>query len=127
MAATPDDVVEPLPSNVAKYLEEFEAELSEEAIRSPYFRRRYLFVPLVTSKKAQAERVIEFVRGDSEFATSIGKEYQQNYLKEVERPKHLVGQIVNLMHEEGYPQFKVHHHTRLWQRLNARNVGKGFG
>ena len=124
---TSDEFVEPLPSNVAKYLEDFDAELSDEAFNSPYYRRRYLFVPVVTSRRAQADKVIEFVRGDSELGKAINTEYQQAYLKEVERPKHLPGQIVELMKKEGYPRFNMFHHTQLWTQLDAKNPGKGFG
>ena len=125
--ATSDDFVESLPSNVANYLEEFDAELSDEAIGSPYFRRRFLFVPVVTSKRAQADKVIEFVSGDSELGKAINMEYQQAYLKEVERPKHLPGQIVKLMQKEGYPGFNMYNHTQLWTQSDAKNPGKGFG
>ena len=49
------------------------------------------------------------------------------FLKEVERPKHLPGEIVSLMQDEGYPKFTMHQHTQLWKELDARNPGKGYG
>ena len=122
-----EETVAPLPSNVAKYLQEFDADLTDEEINSPHFRRRYLFVPVVTNKKAQADKVIEFVRADSDLARSINDSYQQVLLKEVERPKHLPGQIVKLMREEGYVGFNMYHHTTLWRRMDAKNPGKGYG
>ena len=124
---SPEEAVAPLPSNVTKYLQEFDADLTDEEINSPHFRRRFLFVPVMTNKKAQADEVIEFVRADSELARSINNSYQQVLLKEVERPKHLPGQIVKLMHKEGYVGFNIHHHTQLWKKLDARNLGKGYG
>ena len=123
----PEEVVAPLPSNVAKYLQEFDAELSDEDLKSQYFRRRFLFVPMVTSKKAQADEVIEFVRFDSDLAKAINEKYQQVLLKEVEKPKHLPGEIVKLMKEEGYTRFNMHHHTQLWKKMDGRNPGKGYG
>ena len=125
--AISEEAVEPLPSNVAKFIQDFDAELPDMEINSPYFRRRFLFVPVVTSKKAQAETVIEFVPADSELAKLIGEEYERIYLKEVERPKYLPGEIVKLMREEGYTGFKMHHHTVLWKDLDAKNPGKGYG
>ena len=122
-----DESVAPLPSNVAKYLQEFDAELSDEELKSPYFRRRFLFVPLVTSKKAQADEVIEFVSLSSDLGKAINEKYQQVMLKEVERPKHLPSEIVTLMGDEGYSGFNMHHHTRLWKKMDGRNPGKGFG
>ena len=56
--AAPEEAVEPLPSNVAKYLSEFDADVPDEDMLSPYFRRRFLFVPIATGTKAQADEVI---------------------------------------------------------------------
>lgn len=125
--ATSEEVVEPLPSNVARFVQDFDAEVPDTEISSPYFRRRFLFVPIVTNKKAQADEVIEFVPADSELAKSIGEEYERILLKEVEKPKHLPSEIVNLMGEEGYTEFKMHHHTDLWKKLDAKNPSKGYG
>ena len=112
-----------LPSNVAKFLREFDAEMSEEDFASAHFRLRFLFTPLVAKSKAQADEVIEFVPFDSE----LGQELNRVFLKEVERPKHLPGEIVSLMQDEGYPKFTMHQHTQLWKELDARNPGKGYG
>ena len=125
--ATPGEAVMPLPSNIAKYLQEFDTALSDEDFTSPHFRRRFLFAPIVTSKKAQADKVIEFVQADSEFGRSINEGYVQVFLKEVERPKYLPSQIVKTMNEEGFPRFNIYHHTQLWKNLDAKNPGKGYG
>ena len=117
----------PLPSNVAKYLQEFDAELADEDIGSPYFRRRFLFVPVTVNKQAQADTMIEFVPFDSELSVSINEAYQQVMLKEVERPKYIPSQIVQQMREEGYSKFNMHHHTLLWKSVDAKNLGKGYG
>ena len=124
---TSKETAAPLPSNVTKYLQEFDAELSAEDITSPYFRRRFLFVPMVTSKKAQADEVIQFVPLNSDLGKAINDNYQRLLLKEVERPKHLPGEIVTLMREEGYTHFSMHHHTQLWKKLDGKNPGKGYG
>ena len=117
----------PLPSNVAKYIQDFDAELSEEDVKSPYFRRRFLFVPVVTNKKAQADEVIQFVPHDSDLGKAINDKYHQVLLKEVERRKYLPSEIVKLMNEEGYKRFKMHQHTLLWKQLDGKNPGKGYG
>ena len=123
----PTEAITPLPSNIAKYVHEFDAELPDEDIASPHFRRRFLFVPVVTSKKAQADTVIEFVPPDSDLGLAINEKYQQVLLKEVERPKQLPGQVVALMQEEGFVRFKLHHHAQLWKSLDGKNLGKGYG
>lgn len=123
----PADAVTPLSSNVAKYLQDFDADLSDEEMESLHFRRRFLFVPVVTNKKAQADAVIEFVPPNSDLGLAIKEKYQQMILKEVERPKKLPSQVVALMREEGYVGFRQHHHTELWKRLKAKDPGKGYG
>ena len=117
----------PLPSNVTKYLQEFDAELSDKDMTSPHFRRRFLFISVVTSKKAQADEIIEFVPFNSDLGKAINDKYRQVLLKEVERPKHLPSEIVALMREEGYAHFKMHHHTQFWKGVDGKNPGKGYG
>ena len=119
--------VAPPPSNVAKYLQDFGAEPSDAEMNTPHFRRRFLFVTVVTNKKAQADEMIQFVPFDSELGASINETYQQIMLKEVERPKYIPSQVVQLMRHEGYTGFNMYHHTLLWQSMDAKNAGKGYG
>lgn len=58
------------------------------------FKCRYLFTPVVTSKTTQADKVIEFVRPDSDLSRSIDERYRQMVVREVERTKYLPGAIV---------------------------------
>ena len=118
---------EPLPSSIAKYIQEFNEDLSEEDLQSPHFRRRFLFVPVTTGKAAQADEVIEFVRADSDLAESINETYSRVLLKEVERPKFLPTEIVKIMKSEGYAGFGIRAHTELWQKLDGKNPAKGYG
>ena len=112
-----------LPSNVAKYLHEFDKQISDDQYASPHFRVKFLFTPLITSSKSQADEVVQFVPYDSE----LGKDINRVYLKEVERSKYLPSQIVKQMQSEGHVRFKMHHHTQLWKNLSAKSSGKGFG
>ena len=126
-ALSTDEAIDPLPANVAKYVQEFDSELSDDVMQSQYFRRRFLFIPMVTNKKAQADEIIEFVKPDSELGEAINATYSQIMLKEVERPKYLPGEIVSMMRNEGYVFFSMHQHTQLWKELDGRNSGKGYG
>ena len=96
-------------------------------MKSQYFRRRFLFVPLVTTKKAQSHEVIEFVRPESDLGKTINDSYHRVLLKEVERPKYLPNQVVKLLNTEGYSSFNMYHHTKFWQLLDGRNPSKGYG
>ena len=123
--ASPDEAINPLPSKVAKYVQEFDADLPEEEFQSPHFSYRLLFVRKLTGKRGQADRAIEFIPADSDLAKTIDRDYWVQ--KEVERRKYRPSDIVRLMQSEGYPQFKVNDHTTLWQGLDAKNPGKGYG
>ena len=121
------EVRTPLPSNVAKYVQEFDAELSEEEYSSPSFRCRFLFTPLITNKKAQADEVIQSVPYNSELGKELLGKYQQVLIKEAERPKHIPTKVVVLMNEAGFEKFGISNHTKLWQELDGKNPGKGYG
>lgn len=116
-----------MPSNIARYISEFYADLTEEQISSHNFRRRFMFVPVTVNKDAQANEVIEFVRADSDEAKAMIDAYRQVVLKEVERPKYRPGEIVGMMRDDGHTRFSMHFHTQIWQAKDAKNPGKGYG
>jgi len=120
-----EEALNPLPHNVAKYVQEFDASLPDEDFQSPSYSYRLLFVRKLTSKKGQADRAIEFISSDSPLAKSIDHDYW--VLKEVEHKKYRAGDIVRLMKEEGYIHFNMYYHTQLWKKLDAKNPGKGYG
>ena len=123
--STTEESVAPLPSNIAKYIIQFDSEIPPEDFQHPHFSYRLLFVRKLTSKQSQADKAIEFIKADSDLAGKIDKEYWVQ--KEVERPKYLPTRIVELMREEGYEEFGIHQHTLLWKDLNAKNPGRGYG
>jgi Domain of unknown function (DUF3644) len=114
-----------LPANIQSYIKDFDTVLSDEEFSDLHYAYRILFVPKTANRKGQADRVIEFVKSDSPLAGKVNKEYA--VIKEIERPKYLPKQIIELMHKEGYPNFKMHNHTHLWQTMDAKNLYKGFG
>lgn len=114
-----------LPSNIQSYINDFDSGLTEEEFASPQYAYRILFVPKTANRKGQADRVIEFVKSDSQMAEALNKEYA--VIKEMERTKYLPGQIVDKMKAEGFPKFSMHYHTLLWKKLDAKNDGKGYG
>ena len=116
-----------LPAKVAKFVQEFDADLPQEVASSLHFKCRLLFMPVVTSKTAQAERMIEFVRPDSDLGKSIDAQYRQLVVKEVERPKYLPSVVVRMMREDGFAGFNMHHHTALWKARDGKNPGRGYG
>ncbi|MEX1023212.1 MAG: DUF3644 domain-containing protein [Dehalococcoidia bacterium] len=121
----PTDALNPLPANVSRYIEEFDAAVGDEEFESPRFSYRILFTPKLANRRGQADRVIEFVPADSELAQVINAEYV--VLKETERPKFRPKDVVQAMTEEGFSRFRVHEHTELWKQLDAKNPTNGYG
>lgn len=124
---TVPEAVVALPSKVAQYVTDFDAELSDDDMRSPSFRRRFLFTPVTTTKRGQADEVIEFVRHDSELGKMIGDAHTRVMLKEVEKAKYRPSQIVQQMKDDGYVRFNMHHHIALWKDRDAKRPAKGYG
>ena len=114
-----------LPSNIQGYIEDFEKDLTPDEKGDLHYSYKVIFVPKLTNNPNQADTVIEFVKSDSPLAKGLNKKYA--VIKETEKSKFLPGQIVKLMHEEGYTKFKVHNHTELWKSLDAKNPSKGYG
>lgn len=112
-----------LPQHVEAMRAGFEDALTDDEYRDLKYAYRVLFVPKNVNKKGQADRVIEFVKSGSEEAEEINKVY----LKETEKNKYKPAMVVQKMHDDGYPNFTMHDHTRLWQQLDAKDPAKGYG
>jgi hypothetical protein len=116
---------ENLPQNILTYIQDFDQTLSEEEYNDSKFSYRVLFIPKIVNRKGQADRVIEFVSPDSEAAKGINKEYF--LIKEKEKNKYSATEIIKKMQAKGYINFRMHQHTKLWQREDGKNPAKGFG
>ena len=116
-----------LPSQVAKFIQEFEADLSDEEFQSTHYQCRLLFRRVAANREGQADAIIDFVRYDSEVVKEGVEEQQQVVFKDRERNKYRPTTIVKMMNSEGYPRFTIRNHTNLWQKLKAKTPGKGFG
>jgi len=112
-----------LPNHIEAVRKNFEDGLTEEQYNDPHYAYRVLFVPKTVNKKAQADEVIEFIAAD----TDESKKINSVYLKEVDKIRLRPGTIVKKMQDEGFVNFKMTDHTRLWQKLDAKNTGKGYG
>jgi len=114
-----------LPANIKSYIKGFDDGLSADEYSSEKYAYRILFVPKTANRKGQADRVIEFVKSDSELADKVNKQYA--VIKETEKTKFLPSQIIEIIQSEGYPNFTMHLHTQLWRELDARNPSNGYG
>lgn len=114
-----------LPNNIKKFIEGFDAKLSEDEYNSPKFAYRVLFVAKLVNHKGQADKVIEFIKADSPLAKDVNATY--TVIKETEKKKFLPKEIVEQMNQKGFSKFAMQHHTELWKSLNAKDPKKSFG
>ena len=114
-----------LPTNISAYINAFDNDLSEDQFNDIRYSYRVLYVPKSVNKKGQADKVIEFIPADSPEAQQLNKEYV--IIKEKEKPKFLPTQIWKHMKDRGFVKFGPHQHSTLWNQLDAKGKGKGYG
>lgn len=114
-----------LPANIRSFIDAFDSALTEAEFNDPRFAYRVLFVPKTANRKGQADKVIEFIKADSELAKDVNKHYA--VVKETEKAKYLPKQVVEKMQLSGFPRFSMHSHTQLWKSLDAKNPSKKLG
>ena len=115
-----------LPSHIESFVSKFENALSEDQYGDQRYAYRVLFVQKTVNKKGQADKVVEFVKVDSDLTKSTNEEYEKVYLKEVDRKKYLAREIIKTMQMAGYVNFGMTQHTNLWKEMDAKNPKKAF-
>ena len=111
-----------LPPHIEAVRAAYEEGLTDEQFNDPHYAYRVLFVPKTANRKGQADAVMEFVKPGSEEAEKINR----YVFKDVDRPKFRPGIIVEQMNAEGFPRFKIHHHTDLWKAMDAKIPAGGM-
>ena len=114
-----------LPENVSRFISGFEDGLDLTIIGSQQYDYRVYFVPRTANRESQAAEVIEFVSPDSKEAKDLNR--TRVITKQVEKPKLLPKEIVRIMNREGFDEFSIHRHTKLWQSNDAKDPKKNFG
>lgn len=112
-----------LPPNISAMMEAFHNGLSAAEQADPQFAYRVAFVPKVGNRASNSDLAVDFLKPDSDEA----KEINRVLLKEVDKKRSTPTQIVQIMNHEGFPKFKISHHTELWQSLDAKDGMKKFG
>lgn len=111
-----------LPRNIETMVEGFENRLTAEQQNDARFAFRLYMVQKTANRAPGADLAVELVPPGSEVSDKFALA-----LKEVEKRKYLPNEIVTLMKREGWRRFTMDSHTRLWQALNAKDAGKGYG
>jgi len=112
-----------LPAKLEASIDAFESALSPEEYADPAFRYRVAFVPITKQRESAADAAIQFFKVGSDEA----KAFNEVHLKEVDKTRYTATQVVDAIRANGYPNFAIHHHTRLWQSLNAKREGTHYG
>jgi hypothetical protein len=115
-----------LPAHIESYISGFENQLTEDQYADTRYAYRVIFVEKTANRKNQADKVIEFVKGDSDIAKSTNAEYERVLLKEIDKKKYMAKDVVAKMKSEGHSRFEMVHHTNLWKGLDGKNPGKGY-
>lgn len=110
-------------SNIVNFITDFERNLTEQELKMQTYAYRVVYVPISVNRANQADKAIEFIKADSEDAKNVEKVL----IKGVEKPKYLPSRIVELMKDEGYDNFSMHYHTKLWKKVDARNPKYNYG
>ena len=111
-----------LPKVIETYNQAFEANLTQEIRNDPSYAYRVAIVPHAVNRPGQADEVFEIVDPNSAEGRDIAL-----ILKDREKPKFLPKHVVRQMREAGYKNFNMHHHTRLWKDVGAKDPKKGYG
>jgi hypothetical protein len=111
-----------LPRHVETMMEAFERQLTPEQQADPRFAFRVFMVHKIANRGPGADLAVELVPPGSDIAEKF-----HLALKEVEKRKYLPKEIVRIIRSEGWNRFTVDSHTKLWQRLAAKNPAKGYG
>lgn len=112
-----------LPANVEASIDAFENELSPEEYGDPAYRYRVAFVPITKQRESAADAAIKFFKVGSEEEIAVN----EVHLKEVDKARHTATQVLAAINANGYPNFTIGDHTKLWQGLNAKLEGTPYG
>lgn len=105
--------------NVERFVSEFENEIGDEVYANPRYSYRIMYLPINTNSKGQADKIIEFRK-----LTDDQKEKITDIVvfKDREKPKYKPKKIVEMMKAEGFSDFTMGKHTKLWQSLRDNGV-----
>jgi hypothetical protein len=111
-----------LPRHVETMMDAFERQLTPEQQADPRFAFRVFMVHRTANRAPGADLAVELVPPGSDIAEKFNL-----VLKDVEKRKYLPKEIVHIVRSEGWNRFTVDSHTKLWQRLAAKDPVKGYG
>ncbi len=115
-----------IPPRLLSYISVFDGALTHEQYNSPQYSYRLVFKQKLVNRPGQADRVIEFIKPDSELAKTIDREYWVQ--KQVEKPKFRPKDVCLQVKKAGFNRFRpTPEHSDMWHAEDAKNPDKGYG
>ena len=103
--------------NVQRFISEFETKISDSITSDKRYSYRILYIPVNANRKGLADKTIQFVK------LNPGQEDKIKDIvvfKDREKPKFKPKKIVEIMKSEGFNDFTIHKHTKIWQELKNK-------
>lgn len=105
--------------NVQRFISEFEKDIDDDVAKDKHYAYRILYLPITVNHKGKADRVIEFTKLTEEQVNQI---HDIVVFKDREKPKFKPKKIVEMMKKDGFSDFSIHKHTKIWQTLKAAGL-----
>lgn len=112
-----------VPKNVVDFITTFEKGLSTDELLNPNFSYKVIYTPCAVNHLGQADIAYHFIDENS----VEGKEIQNVLIKNSEAEKFRPSDVVNIIKQKGFRGFKMHNHTELWKKLDAKNKKYRYG
>ncbi len=113
-----------LPARISRFIENFEAGMTQPEYDDPRFSYRLLFTRKIANKMGQADRAVDFLRPGDPGSEGIDADHW--LIKETERPKYRRMDVLAKVRAAGY-SISATQHTDLFHELDAKNPAKGYG
>ncbi len=111
-----------LPNHIESFISDFEHGLSEQELNDPAYQFRVAFVQTHKNRATGAEEIIRFVGPESE-----DDKETRVFIRKVDENRYTASQVCAAMHSEGFTEFTVHAHTKLWRDLKGKEPNKEWG
>lgn len=111
-----------LPSELVVVHEAFEKSLTDEEYNDPRYAFRVHILPRTANRKGGADEVLQIATTDEDVS-----KVAHVLLKHSEKPKYYQREVLDYIHQRGYPRFNSHHFQEFWKSIAAKKAGNGFG
>ncbi|MCX5920641.1 MAG: DUF3644 domain-containing protein [Candidatus Melainabacteria bacterium] len=117
-----------VPQRIIDYIQDFEGKLPVEIYQNRQYGERVVFSKVSANHPGGADEVITFIPDGTPEAREIDESKKKYTLVKLqEQPKYKPKQIVEHVNAQGFADFNMNHHTKLWQEKNAKKANPSYG